>query len=233
MKTLYLTTIAVLLAGGVLAQGNNPPTIKARAHQQHTMMLLAKLDLGEGNISLNETDIVFAFIDGECRGTAMPMPEHDGKIFLSIGHDNDNAADVSLMAWVSDKEELVKIKQTFIFQPLKAAGEVNNPVILSLDQPVGITDHTEDPWHIGKAYPNPFGHYTAIPYTIPQAATIEVKLYSHTGQLLRTMKENRPDAGRHMLKIYKENLPDGLYLLVADIMTGDRLVRRTQQVVVK
>jgi len=48
-------------------------------------------------------------------------------------------------------------------------------------------------------YPNPFNPQTTISYSLPANSHVSLKVYSVTGQLVRTLSEGEEAAGRHII----------------------------------
>ncbi len=202
MKTLYrimtLTSLITLIMITLQAQTRqNQSTLKAKTHLQHNMMLLGQLELEKGIYSTHAGDIVYAFIDGECRGTASPMEQHNGLIFLSIGENTEQPKAIDLMVWLDKRQKLLPISEKFNFAPLKAEGELIAPVILTLGEMVGMDEQADCDWFIGEAYPNPFKQTTVISYTLPEPAKIKVRIYNLMGQLLKETNDFITMAGNH------------------------------------
>jgi sialate O-acetylesterase len=60
-------------------------------------------------------------------------------------------------------------------------------------------------------YPNPFNLITTIQFYLEKSGVIELKIYSVTGQLIKTIKRRYQTAGEHELKWNAEGLPSGIY----------------------
>ncbi len=234
MKTFRITLLLSLISVLVFAQQRQTaPEIDAKPHQQHTMMLLARLNLEEAGYSLNANDIVYAFIEGECRGTASPMPEHEGLIFMNIGEDLEIKRDVSFFVWLDEKQELFQLAETIEFEPLKAIGELHNPFVFKLKSYLGTDNLSEMDWQIGEPYPNPFSNYTLIPYLILKEARINVKIYSSTGILLDQITEFKEFPGKHTFKINGEAYAKGIYLVVFEAIAGNKHLYKTMAIVLQ
>jgi hypothetical protein len=64
------------------------------------------------------------------------------------------------------------------------------------------------------AIPNPFHGETAIRFTLPQTGMVTLRVYSVTGQLVRTLVEAQLPPGDHSAMFRAENLPSGVYFSV-------------------
>lgn len=69
-------------------------------------------------------------------------------------------------------------------------------------------------------YPNPFNPSTIIPFTLPEAGKVSLKVYSLLGQEVRTLIDQRVEAGSHNVRFDAETLPSGIYLSV--LVFGER-----------
>ena len=63
------------------------------------------------------------------------------------------------------------------------------------------------------ASPNPFNPSTTIPYSLPEAAMVEMVAYNLAGQRVATLVDGYRDAGRHEITWDASGLPTGVYLL--------------------
>ncbi|TMQ71098.1 MAG: hypothetical protein E6K81_10965 [Candidatus Eisenbacteria bacterium] len=64
------------------------------------------------------------------------------------------------------------------------------------------------------AFPNPFRAETALRFTLPARAEVTLKVYSVTGQLVRTLVEAALPAGDHSAMFQAGDLPSGGYFAV-------------------
>lgn len=232
-KHIIIFISSLLFASTLIAQQRNiPAELTTKTHQQHTMMLLGQLDVGDGLYSTNAKDIIYAFIEGECRGTASPMAQHNGLIFLSIGENSEQPKAIELMVWLDERQELLPINETFTFAPFKAEGELNDPVILTLGELTDVNELAGGGWFIGEAYPNPFKEQTIIPYTLPEAASLQLRLFNSMGQLVRTINESREQAGFFQASINREGLRNGVYVLAIDIISKDLYFQKHMSLVI-
>ncbi len=204
----------------------SPTGINPNIFRQHTMMMVAKLELGPDYFSNNPNDVVYAYINGEVHGIAVPMPENDGAIFMNIGADAEDAVEVSFKVWLDAEQRLVNIQEKLTFSPLAAAGHLNEPMILRLGQSAGE-------YFIGEAFPNPFYNQTIIPYSLPEAATLQLKLYNSMGQLVRLVDESREQAGSYQLMIKQSDLKKGVYHAVISISTPKKAVQQTIKLILQ
>jgi len=67
---------------------------------------------------------------------------------------------------------------------------------------------------LGAAFPNPLGDQTDISFALPKASTVTLRVFSLTGQLVRTLTEGQRSAGVHRVSW------DGRDLLGAKVPSG-------------
>ncbi|MBN1998188.1 aryl-sulfate sulfotransferase [candidate division KSB1 bacterium] len=60
-------------------------------------------------------------------------------------------------------------------------------------------------------YPNPFNPATTILYSLEKDGLVHLKLYSLTGQELKTLVNEYQNKGNHQVELNAENLPSGMY----------------------
>ncbi|MDY0075737.1 MAG: T9SS type A sorting domain-containing protein [Bacteroidales bacterium] len=200
----------------------SPAGFEAPANMKNTMTLIGQLD----KASFSDKDVVYAFINGECRGMA-PVST-DGNIYLSIGENSDEAQEVSFKVWVDAKGELANIDQTVIFEPLKAVGDLDHPFTFKMSE-AGTTDS----WMVGKAYPNPFNEQTIIPLWLKESAQVTVNVYNNVGQLVKTVAQAAAKSGVSNIILQKENLDKGVYYYTISINSSSANVLETGKLIIQ
>lgn len=78
------------------------------------------------------------------------------------------------------------------------------------------------------ASPNPFRSETAVRFSIPAPARVQVRVFDVRGRLLRTLVDAQLPAGDHSAMIRAEGLPPGIYwvhLRAGAVSISRRLVR--------
>ncbi|OQY27646.1 MAG: hypothetical protein B6244_09990 [Candidatus Cloacimonetes bacterium 4572_55] len=60
--------------------------------------------------------------------------------------------------------------------------------------------------------PNPFNPVTTISFSIPKASMVQLKIYDVTGREIKTLLDEKRDAGTHHIEFSCGNLPSGAYL---------------------
>lgn len=214
-QTLTYPTTSAKSSFGDMAQNNeviSPTGFYPEKNYQHTMMVVANLQLPEGMISLNEKDIVYAYIDGEVRGMGHPMIDVDGAIFLSIAENEENPKPISLMVWLDKRQELLPLNEELSFEPLAAVGNLDNPFILTLGEMVGTDELTEAIW-IGEPYPNPFTEQTIVPYFLHEAAELSFSIYDSRGVQVRLATSIIVEKGHNRFSVESGGLAKGVYML--------------------
>ncbi|MFH1843967.1 MAG: FlgD immunoglobulin-like domain containing protein, partial [bacterium] len=78
------------------------------------------------------------------------------------------------------------------------ASRVSIPVTLVVDEILdGGGDHPPPPLALGTARPNPFNPSTVIPFSLPSAGRVELKIFDLAGRLIRTLVSTGLPAGDH------------------------------------
>lgn len=134
MKKLKLHLIAVfliLICSTVYAQG---PSWNVNPNQYiYSMTLTGKVTI-DGAASIDENDIVAAFIDGECRGVANVTYQEildEYFVFLMI-YSNDPSGTVSLKIYDSSDDKELNVSTTFNFSVNGIVGSVSTPFDFSI-----------------------------------------------------------------------------------------------------
>lgn len=75
-------------------------------------------------------------------------------------------------------------------------------------------DETERPASIelNQNYPNPFNPSTQITYQLPQAASVDLRVYNMLGQEIEVLENGRKSAGSHTVTFDGSGLSSGMYI---------------------
>jgi hypothetical protein len=79
------------------------------------------------------------------------------------------------------------------------------------------------------AFPNPFREETALRFTLPTSQVVSLKVYSVTGQLVRTLVDAALPPGDHSAMFRADGLPSGAYFAV--LRAGNVHMSRTLMLV--
>lgn len=75
-------------------------------------------------------------------------------------------------------------------------------------------------------YPNPFNPATTILFTLPQASLVDLKVFTITGQEIRTVLDNQPHiAGLHSVRFDADGMANGTYFY--RLKAGDQTATKT------
>lgn len=201
---------------------DSPAGFEVSEHMKNTMMLIGKFDTK----TLTKNDVIYAFIDGECRGIA--KTDEYGNIFMSIGENTEEAKDVSFKVWFDDKGELANIDQTLTFVPMKEVGDLQNPFKFSISE-----SGTTNSWLIGKAYPNPFNDQTIIPLWLKESAKVSLNVYNNMGQLVKNINISATKTGAQNLVLQKDQLMNGVYYYTISIESDHNNMLETGKLIIQ
>lgn len=108
-----------------------PPTWTPVPNQQFNMSVIGKIQISPGVFSLNENDILGAFVGDECRGVASPFAALGGVLFLSIGSNVQSGETVTFKIYLASTNEIVNANETIPFQNAGETGTMANPFIFT------------------------------------------------------------------------------------------------------
>ena len=77
---------------------------------------------------------------------------------------------------------------------------------------------------LAQNYPNPFNPSTILSFTIPHSSFVVLKVYNILGQEVRTLVDEKMEAGPHHVQFNAEDLPSGVYMY--RIESGGQVVSR-------
>ncbi|MBR4491845.1 MAG: T9SS type A sorting domain-containing protein, partial [Bacteroidales bacterium] len=89
---------------------------------------------------------------------------------------------------------------------------------------VGINDATAKRWTVGQNVPNPAAELTRIPYTIPEAGVLTLRIMGMNGQVLYR-EEVDAEAGSGNIRVNLSDLAAGVYYYSVEYR-GERVVKK-------
>jgi hypothetical protein len=89
---------------------------------------------------------------------------------------------------------------------------------------VGIEDVTADSWTVGQNIPNPAAEMTRIPYVIPEAGVLTLRIMGMNGQVLYR-EEIAAEAGNGDIRVNLSDLAAGVYYYSVEYR-GERIVKK-------
>jgi hypothetical protein len=98
---------------------------------------------------------------------------------------------------------------------LDGNGSIDTTYRSSVSLPTGAELEPDIPvrnFALYQNYPNPFNAATRIAFSLPRAEHVTITLYNISGQLIRTLLEQRMEAGNHTLSLNSSDLATGVYL---------------------
>jgi len=98
---------------------------------QYNMSVIGKIQLSPAVFSLNENDIVGAFVGTECRGIASPFVSFEGILFLTIGSNVQSGETVTIKIYLSSTNEIIDAIETIPFQNAGELGTMANPFMFT------------------------------------------------------------------------------------------------------
>ncbi len=197
-------------------------------NNQYSMMLVGQLLL-DGIRSKNPADVVYAFIDGEMRGMASPLPEFDGLFFMSIGEDQAAGKDVNFRVWLDDLGQLADINEEINFQAMEEAGSLDNPFKMSVNKQKLITETV----FIGNPFPNPFAQNTSIDLNITENTRLTYSIINQLGQVQKLHTESFNSIGKQQIHLDKDNLVPGIYSIVIKLIEDGQFHQVSRVLVVQ
>ncbi len=110
-----------------------------------------------------------------------------------------------------------------VLQRMTGSGElVVHQAIASLTLNVAEGKPLPTSFVLGQNYPNPFNPTTTIPFALPRASTVTLKLYNMLGEEVMTMLDNiSHGAGYYDITINAVQLSSGMYFYRLSVLSND------------
>ncbi len=106
-----------------------PPTWITLSNPQYNMAVIGKIQVSQGVFSLDEDDIIGAFVGAQCRGVASPLSSLGGTLFLTIGSNVQSGETVTFKVYRSSTDEIFDVNETVAFQNAGEVGTMADPFI--------------------------------------------------------------------------------------------------------
>ena len=185
-------------------------TVDYRAFE-HNMTITADVEID--GIQISEDDQLGVFVNGECRGTAVPtyFPLTDSYTInlMTYGETGD---ELSFRVYQSETNTEIEVLDNLTFEINGIIGNDIDPILL---RAVVIPDE----YSLSQNYPNPFNPSTTIRYQLPASGSVLLAIYNVNGQLVEELVNKQVEAGYHQITWNADNQPSGLYLV--RITAGD------------
>ena len=88
--------------------------------------------------------------------------------------------------------------------------EVLNPHVTAIDNSF-LDNHSESTF-LKQNYPNPANVSTTIPFKVVESSVIDLSVYNLQGRQIRTILNEKMNAGEYQKKLDTSNLTEGVYI---------------------
>ena len=133
-------------------------------------------------------------VDGPEGFLTIPNIELEGEVRVSFARGQAKSPDALLVLRLSSEGRITDLPDLRLSGRLYGGDGL--PIAdLGLGQP---TQMVPDEYSLSQNKPNPFNPGTSIPYALPEAGEIELRVYSPVGQLVRTLVSGWVEAGNHV-----------------------------------
>lgn len=131
--------------------------------------------------------------------------------------DGDNLVELLL---VSDNDDLLVWNFEASYDDGRNTGRflrdnLNGNIWSRPESPTDVDDDTELSPHtfaLAQNYPNPFNPSTSISFQLPSAGEVKLEIFNILGQRVKTLLDQRLEAGQHTVTFDGSALASGLYL---------------------
>jgi hypothetical protein len=163
---------------------------------QYNMTVIADVKT-DGAEWRDGSDVIGAFVAGECRGIAQPMHVDGVDRYLAFVMIHSNRIDgeaVEFRAFDAGTELTYGVAGTVAFESDAALGTISDPLVLSAGT---VRDGVPSAFRLVQNHPNPFNPQTTIRFELPSASRVVLSIYNVGGQLVRTLVDRSYGPGRH------------------------------------
>ena len=168
------------------------------------------------NIEVSESDMLYAYIEGELRGQVSPLmfPLTNEYVFPIMIYGNESStSQIDFEYYNSTSNEYYSIEKTIGFQPDMTVGNALSPYELYQD---AVTDLPSS-YSLGKIYPNPFNPTTTVDYSIGKAGHVNMVIYDVSGRIVDTLVDGYRNIGNYEIRWTANDCPSGVYFVSLNI----------------
>jgi len=167
------------------------------------------------------TNVIAAFVDGECRGVAMPqyIPQLDQYMVFMMIYSNQAENEMVEFKFYDAGEDIeLYVENSYPFEADKIVGSVEEPVIfVARALRIGDSGYIPEEFSLKQNYPNPFNPVTTISFGLPEASDVVIDIYNIMGQKVRTLVSEKRQPGYYFVQWNCKNdhgqiMPTGMYI---------------------
>ncbi|MBZ0200933.1 MAG: endonuclease [Ignavibacteriaceae bacterium] len=144
------------------------------------------------------------------------------QLTVQLSNFNVNTYDHSILPGMIGKINILFIPDTSIDYTSNITINFNNQVLVAKLTGIGKTDisgvnvYDEKPaeFLLAQNYPNPFNPSTRIEFYTPKESSVQLLIYSITGQLIKTVVDENMERGFHQVNFNGEGFASGVYFYV-------------------
>jgi hypothetical protein len=167
-------------------------------------------------MEVSESDILFAYIDGELRGKVSPIlfPLTNEYVLPIMIYGNESSEfEIEFEYYSSQSNDYFTIQETVGFEPDMIIGDALSPYDLYQE----TLNDVPSSYSLGKAYPNPFNPTTTIDYNIGQEGHVDMVVYDVSGRIVDTLIDGYKNEGNYKVRWAANAHPSGIYFVIFSI----------------
>jgi len=177
----------------------------------NNMTIIAEVITEE--LIISDNDIVYAFINNECRGFGKASVIN-GKMYFFITVNGVHSSNIVNFV-LQQGEDIYEVSNNIEFKPDDQFGSIENPQFLNLlTNTTSVFDH-ESKEVICEAYPNPFTSEVNFIFTELPGENTEIKIYNSIGIQVAFISNIQTNSVQwNGLGKDKQSLPNGIYHVI-------------------
>lgn len=172
----------------------------------------------EGAPAMGTDNILAAFVDGEVRGVATPVPVGSAMVYFLTAYANASSDTLSFRLYEAATDFVRVAALELPFVPNAVEGTPSSPLRIDVSCATASTSReaVEDgPSHVTlhPAYPSPFAGETTFAYDLERPGEVQLALYDLVGREVAVLAEGVKAMGRHAVTFQADAaLPTGVYV---------------------
>lgn len=208
---------------------------------QNNMTITAIVDI-DGITSVNDSDVVAAFVGDTCRGVASAVyisSQNRNEFFLMAFSNRPGGETMRFLYYDGKNRQTRDVTEQVQFAVDAILGTVSSPYALHAGAVLGVDGKPLLPqsYALWQNYPNPFNPATVIRYDLPEESKVTLKLYNALGQVVSTLADGIEPAGFKVKRFDGAGIATGVYFyrLEATSLThpGKGLTQNMKMILIK
>lgn len=202
-------------------------------NKQHSMMVVARILTADGQFLNDPEAMLLAFTGDTLSGMALPLQNENGLYLLSIGANASNHALLRFASWKNDELINLNANEPIHFEAFKSIGHYHEPFVFSESTTSIPKDESNPAIQFWGLFPNPAKDHAILSFVTSTAVALHLQLYGSNGSLIQQIHKKYPIAGKMDHLIHLNDLPAGMVVVNAILLSQTGAVQQSFRLIIQ